>query len=536
MAGRNCCKCVTVSLVPTASLILVILFACGIILLPILYVELSYEYKYGIVIDAGSSHTTLYGYRWRVPTKNHSTGVIEVKEIYHCTKQRSLNSFASKPSEAYKAIEHCVNQSKNYKHLQLDDKHRPYMPIYLGATAGMRVLDMNNHSATNAILSTIRATLRKSGYSFNTSQHARIISGEEEAIGGWTTVNYLDKNLNPPKKTTVGSLDLGGASSQIAFEVPNESPYTASEKLFNRKYNLSARSYLCYGVNEAYRRFLASLINSAVQKDIDVFNTSIPNPCLTRGSNITYHRNEIYTGCVNSSAAMEAFGFGYAPPTLLAAENDVNFKGAWNAEECRGNITEIFNFSQCWPKSNCLANNFTLPPGTFTAFSTFSYIAHYFPPDGSSTFTVKKEDGWGSITNAVANNCSVTRNSTNDECVTKGKMKGSCYQNCFNGLFMLHLLENGFGFNNKSTTNNWTVEFQDQMQGVTVGWALGYMLSQTTSIPQDQFMELRPYTAVDLVVGILILTILCVVFFIFFFLTFYACRKALRPRNGFQPL
>ena len=43
--GRNCCKCVTVSLVPTASLILVIVFACGIIVLPTLYIELSHEYK-----------------------------------------------------------------------------------------------------------------------------------------------------------------------------------------------------------------------------------------------------------------------------------------------------------------------------------------------------------------------------------------------------------------------------------------------------------------------------------------------------------
>ena len=43
--GRNCCKCVTVSLVPTASLTLVILFVCGIILLPTLYIEFSHEYK-----------------------------------------------------------------------------------------------------------------------------------------------------------------------------------------------------------------------------------------------------------------------------------------------------------------------------------------------------------------------------------------------------------------------------------------------------------------------------------------------------------
>jgi uncharacterized membrane protein len=62
------------------------------------------------------------------------------------------------------------------------------------------------------------------------------------------------------------------------------------------------------------------------------------------------------------------------------------------------------------------------------------------------------------------------------------------------------------------------------------------MLNQTSYISQDNYVDQHPYTAVDLVVGILILTILCAVFVIFFLLTFYACRKALRPRNGFQPL
>ena len=59
---------------------------------------------------------------------------------------------------------------------------------------------------------------------------------------------------------TVGSLDLGGASAEIAFEVPfNSSTTTASEKLFNREYHLYARSYLCYGQTEAHARFLAHL-------------------------------------------------------------------------------------------------------------------------------------------------------------------------------------------------------------------------------------------------------------------------------------
>jgi hypothetical protein len=67
----------------------------------------------------------------------------------------------------------------------------------------------------------------------------------------------------------VGSLDLGGASSQIAFQVFDQSPgYKPSEKLFNQQYNLFARSYLCYGVNEARGRFLASLVASAEKVSI----------------------------------------------------------------------------------------------------------------------------------------------------------------------------------------------------------------------------------------------------------------------------
>ena len=57
---------------------------------------------------------------------------------------------------------------------------------------------MNNSTASDEILAVIRNTLSNSGYNFST-ENARIISGVEEAIGGWTTANYLDKNLNPPK-------------------------------------------------------------------------------------------------------------------------------------------------------------------------------------------------------------------------------------------------------------------------------------------------------------------------------------------------
>ena len=45
---KSCCKYFTVSLVPVASLTLAVLFALGIVVLPILYVHLADHYKVSV--------------------------------------------------------------------------------------------------------------------------------------------------------------------------------------------------------------------------------------------------------------------------------------------------------------------------------------------------------------------------------------------------------------------------------------------------------------------------------------------------------
>ena len=68
----------------------------------------------------------------------------------------------------------------------------------------------------------------------------------------------------------VGALDLGGASTQISFpaEWPGGSSsnkhYYVTKKIMNKTEHLYARSYLCYGYNEAKGRFLAHLIDQQV--------------------------------------------------------------------------------------------------------------------------------------------------------------------------------------------------------------------------------------------------------------------------------
>ena len=63
---------------------------------------------------------------------------------------------------------------------------------------------------------------------------------------------------------TVGALDMGGASTQITFVPENttaiEHHYKQSVRLYSVTYEMYTYSYQCYGINEAYRRYLAHLV------------------------------------------------------------------------------------------------------------------------------------------------------------------------------------------------------------------------------------------------------------------------------------
>jgi Golgi nucleoside diphosphatase len=169
-------------------------------------------------------------------------------------------------------------------------------PIYLKATAGMRTLDTPNRAR---VINAVRNIFLNQTYSpfYFIPEQARVISGEEEAIYGWTAVNFALGTLleasegsgtvvNP--KLTYGALDLGGASTQISFYEANEDIMSNLFKLQigqGKHWNVYAHSFLYFGINEAWNRFGARLVLGGAKNE---YKSSVYNPCLPGGSSVEF--------------------------------------------------------------------------------------------------------------------------------------------------------------------------------------------------------------------------------------------------------
>uniref|UniRef100_A0A3P9PDA0 Ectonucleoside triphosphate diphosphohydrolase 2a, tandem duplicate 2 n=1 Tax=Poecilia reticulata TaxID=8081 RepID=A0A3P9PDA0_POERE len=142
--------------------------------------------RYGIVLDAGSSHTSMFIYKWPADKQN-GTGV--VTQHSECdAKGGGISSYAGKPGEAAKSLEECMNHA--LKEIPKSRQHQT--PLCLGATAGMRLLKLINRTESEQVLKEVRDKLSSYPFKF---KEAKILSGQEEGAYGWVTVNYLLENF-----------------------------------------------------------------------------------------------------------------------------------------------------------------------------------------------------------------------------------------------------------------------------------------------------------------------------------------------------
>jgi len=301
--------------------------------------------------------------------------------------------------------------------------------LFLKATGGMRLLEP---SKQQEILYNVRLYLSNSSNSpfYFRTDWASVISGIQEGIFGWITVNYLLKNLEKQSGVTVGALDLGGASMQITFlsslQTENSINITFSSQL---SFNLYTYSFLNYGLEESQER-LNNLLYS--QQKLSYIN----NPC---------------------------FPSGY---------KDSLVNGTGNYIMCSESIIQLLNLSvSC---QNCSINGIYIPniPSNmkFYAFSGFFYVYQFF--------NLASDDPLSSLENATKQFCQLNWETITHDYLNKTEFLNSM---CFRGTYVYLLLVNGFKFD----PNKKNIEFLFNMNDTEISWTLGAMLLESDQLSFD---------------------------------------------------
>ncbi|XP_006900731.1 PREDICTED: ectonucleoside triphosphate diphosphohydrolase 8 [Elephantulus edwardii] len=412
--------------------------------------------KFGIVFDAGSSHTSLFVYKWPADKENN-TGVVSQALVCQ-VEGPGISSYASNPAEAGESLRGCLKEALAL----IPAAQHQETPMFLGATAGMRLLRWKNNSQAESIFTEVARVLTQSPVDF---RGAGLLTGMEEGVSSWITVNYVLRNLltytfsgewvRPPEATLVGALDMGGASTQIAF-VPEGPILNASAQapllLYGANYSVYTHSYLCFGRDQMLSRLLAGLVQASP-------SGPVRHPCYHSGYRATLPLAPVFQSpCVPASA----------PP---GASANLTVEGAGNPGACVSALRDLFNFASCGGREDCAFDGVYQPPvqGRFYAFSNFYHTFRFLNVSDGKPLDAVNASVW-------------------EFCRRPWELVQASYPEharwlrdyCASGLYILTLLLEGYGFTEATWSN---IEFRRQASGTDIGWTLGYMLNLTNMIP-----------------------------------------------------
>uniref|UniRef100_A0A8C0QRX5 Ectonucleoside triphosphate diphosphohydrolase 2 n=1 Tax=Chelonoidis abingdonii TaxID=106734 RepID=A0A8C0QRX5_CHEAB len=381
---------------------------------------------YGIVLDAGPSRTTLFIYQWSA-SKENNTGVIS--EHSSCAVQGpGISNYSGSPGEAGNSLKPCLGQAMK----EIPEEQHDQTPIYLGATAGMKLL--TGPTMSDTLLAAITATLKSYPFDF---QGAEILSSQNEGVFGWVTVNYLLENFikygwigrwSRSRKGTVGVMTIGKASTQITFKIKERSTDPKNEVtlwLYGQEHRVCTHRFLCYGTDQLRKRLLLKTIQ--VSKYQETYKGDVSNPCWPLPYSRVVRFGSVHDGpCTGSNVSLRT-------PT---SEDVFHVTGSSNSSACRKLMGSLFGgFSQCSPNGVSQPN--------ITRFQL------------SKRFQMRPD--------RLADHCSVS-------------------------MFIYYLSTRGFLFDLDSSGQ---ITFQEKVGNISAGWALGYMLNLTNTIPEDKPSSLK---------------------------------------------
>lgn len=193
-----------------------------------------------IVIDVGSTGSRLHAYSYDLDKTNSPINITE--------------RFSKKIKPGFSTIEPDKNTVDAYlTNLFSGLTSSQKTPVYFYATAGMRLLSQDKQQKFY--------TLVNNWFQSNAWQlaSAKTINGNDEGMYGWLALNYQVNNLATDKPESIGFMDMGGASVEIAFPIDKSSIDDKNIKMVNlygHHFKLFVQSFLGLGQTEVLHQYL----------------------------------------------------------------------------------------------------------------------------------------------------------------------------------------------------------------------------------------------------------------------------------------
>jgi hypothetical protein len=220
---------------------------------------------YMMIVDAGSSGSRLHIFKYDGPASLPS-----ITDVFSENVKPGLSSYANHPENAGASLKSILDDATDF--MQKNGGDIKTTPINILATAGMRLLPAEKQQAIYANIT----NYLKTNYQF-TVGNVETISGKMEGLYGWLDVNYLLDTFRLPR-LSVGAIDMGGASTEIAFATDDRShpDDEISLNINHQHYTVFSKSFLGLGQDLALLSMLADPGAGVCFPQHYVYNQRIP--------------------------------------------------------------------------------------------------------------------------------------------------------------------------------------------------------------------------------------------------------------------